>query len=509
MKSSGSPLASERATGLARALPWLALPLSLSLALGCAKTASVVPSGPNAGSAVPLRSDASAREHVALTVYDSNFALVREQRRLHLGTGRVALAYADVSEQIEPATVHLQALDSPGDLVVLEQNYQYDLLTPQTLLEKYVGRRVSLARYDSDAGADVLREARVLASARGPVLAVNGEVLSLAPDERVVFPELPPELLPEPTLVWLLDSRRAEQRVEVSYLTKALSWHADYVLALAADEAHADLTGWVTLDNQTGTSFPAAELQLVAGDVSRVVAPEPPPMPGMGFGRSLNKPKPAFQEQPLFEYHLYALDRATDVLAREQKQVQLLEVRGIAVERKLRLQVGRRNLPRFVRAPQPSPAASLEHAQVVVVIENREASGLGMPLPRGVLRAYREDSSGAAQFVGEDAIPHTPRDERLEIELGEAFDVVAERRRLSQRQLERCVQQSEWRIALRNHKDAAVVVEVVEVASGDWQVLQATLPSEKRDATSFAFHVPVPARGATELGYQLRTRTCD
>ncbi|MEO8179992.1 MAG: DUF4139 domain-containing protein [Deltaproteobacteria bacterium] len=485
-------------------MPWLA---ALSVALGCAKPA-VSPSSPNVWPAAQQRSDASSREHVALTVYDSNFALVREERRLHLGRGRIALAYADVSEQIEPATVHLQALDAPGDLVVLEQNYQYDLLTPQTLLEKYLGRKVALARYDGDEGADVRREAQVLASARGPVLAVNGEVTSLAPDERVIFPELPPGLLPEPTLVWLLDSARQEQRVEVSYLTKNLSWRADYVLSLAADNAHADLTGWVTLDNQTGTSFPGAALQLVAGDVHRA-APAPVLGGAAGSRRRLSKPKPAFVEQPLFEYHLYALERPTDVLAREQKQVQLLEVRGIAVEKKLVLRAPRLSVPRFVRAPQPGQTSPLEHARIVVVIENREASGLGMPLPRGVVRAYREDARGAAQFVGEDSIQHTPRDERLEIELGAAFDVVAERRRLQQRQLERCVQQSEWRIALRNHQDAAVVVEVVESASGDWQVLESTLPAERRNAISFAFVVPVPARGATELGYQLRTRTCD
>jgi hypothetical protein len=480
----------------------------LWLALGCAKTPSVPSNTPNTWPATQQRSDASSREHVALTVYDSNFALVREQRRLQLGQGRVALAYADVSEHIEPATVHLQALESPGDLVVLEQNYQYDLLTPQKLLEKYVGRKVALARYDGDEGSDVRREAQVLASARGPVLAVNGEVTSLDPQERLVFPELPPGLVPEPTLVWLLDSARQEQQVEVSYLTKNISWHADYVLSLAADEAHADLTGWVTLDNQTGTSFHAASLQLVAGDVHRAA---PAPMVGrqVGSGRRLNKPKPAFAEQPLFEYHLYDLDRRTDVLARERKQVQLLEVRGITVQKKLILRAQSRDVPLFLREHQPGQTSPLEHARVVVLIDNGEASGLGMPLPRGVMRAYREDARGAAQFVGEDSIQHTPRDERLELELGEAFDVVAERRRLNQRQLGRCVQQSEWRIALRNHQDAAVEVEVVESASGDWQVTESTLPAEKRNASSFAFVVPVPARGATELGYQLRTRTCD
>jgi len=507
MTSSGSPLASERPACRARTRPWLAA-LPLSVALSCARAPAVSPSSPNTWPAVQQRSDASSREHVALTVYDSNFALVREQRRLQLGKGRVALAYADVTEQIEPATVHLQALGSPGDLVVLEQNYQYDLLTPEKLLEKYVGRKVALARYDGEAGADVLREAQVLASARGPVLALNGEVLSLAPEERVVFPELPPGLSSEPTLLWLLDSAREQQRVEVSYLTKSLSWRADYVLSLAADDAHADLTGWVTLDNQTGTSFQGAALQLVAGDVHRA-APVARFGAAAGAARRSSARKPAFAEEALFEYHLYALDRPTDVLARESKQVQLLEARGIAVQKKLVLRAPSRAVSRFVRAPQPGQSSPLEHARVVVVIENREASGLGMPLPRGVLRAYREDARGAAQFVGEDSIQHTPRDERVEVELGEAFDVVAERRRSSQRQLERCVQQSEWRIALRNHRDSAVAVEVVESASGEWQVLASTLPVEKRGASSFSFVVPVPARGATELGYQLRTRTCD
>jgi hypothetical protein len=506
MRASRSLRAPERPAFAAGAVPWLAA-WALSAALACAKSV-VAPSSPNAWPAARQRSDASAREHLALTVYDSNFALVREERRLHLGRGRVALAYADVSAQIEPATVHLHALDAPEDLVVLEQNYQFDLLTPEKLLEQYVGRKVSLARYDGEAEVDVRREAQVLASARGPVLAVNGEVVSLTPQERVIFPELPPGLLPEPTLVWLLDSAREEQRVEVSYLTQNLSWHADYVLSLAADEAHADLTGWVTLDNQTDTSFPGAALQLVAGDVHRAA---PAPMSDSRVHGRLGGmvKKPAFAEEPLFEYHLYALDRPTDVLAREQKQVQLLEAHGIAIEKKLVLRAPSRALPRFVRAPQPGEASALEHAHVVVTIENREASGLGMPLPRGVVRAYREDAQGAAQFVGEDSIQHTPRDERLEIELGEAFDVVAERRRLNQRQLERCVQQSEWRIELRNHKDTAVVLEILESASGDWQVLESTHPAEQRNAASFAFHVPVPARGTTELGYQLRTRTCD
>jgi len=389
----------------------------------------------------------------------------------------VELAYEDVSAQLQPATVHLRALGAPGDLRVLEQNYRYDLLTPEKLLERYVGRQVSLARYDAAAGQMLLRQAQVLGTARGPVLQLGAELVSLAPDERISFPELPSGLWPRPTLVWLLDSARDEQRVELSYLTQDLAWHADYVLSLAADGSHADLTGWVTLDNQTGTSFPAASLQLVAGDAQGE--------------------------------HAYGLDRPTDVLAQERKQLKLLEARAISIAHKLVLRrPGASVLPRFVPRPRPGQAA-LEHARAVVVLENRDSAGLGSPLPHGVLRVYRADASGSQQFVGEDAIAHTPRDERLEVELGEAFDVVAERRRSSQRQLERCVEQSEWQIELRNHKDEGVVVEVVEPASGDWQVVESSHAAVARDATSFAFQVPVPARATSQLHYQLRTRSCD
>jgi hypothetical protein len=471
--------------------------------LGCSKSPAA--RAPTDWPATAQRSDASARERVALTVYNSNFALVREQRRLRLGKGRVALAYEDVAAQLQPATVHLQALGAPDDLLVLEQNYRYDLLTPEKLLEKYVGRHVSLVRYDRATDEDVAREAQVLASSTGPVLQVAGEVTSLAPDERVRFPELPPGLLPRPTLVWLLDSAQEEQRVEVSYLTQNVSWRADYVLTLAADGVHADLRGWVTLDNQSGASFPSASLQLIAGDVQRVT----PPQPEVAFDaveeQALANEKP-MSEEPLFEYHLYTLDRPTDVLDRESKQVQLLEARSVAVERKLVLRRASKSRPAF--APDgESPA--LEHAALVAVIDNREQSGLGMPLPRGVVRVYRADASGAQQFVGEDSIDHTPRDEQAEITLGEAFDVVAERHLMQVRQIERCVTQHDWKLLLRNHKPAPVTIEVQEPASGEWRVVQSTLPAETRDAHTLLFHVPVPAGGTTELRYQLRTRTCD
>ncbi|MEY2936724.1 MAG: hypothetical protein RL033_7473 [Pseudomonadota bacterium] len=490
---------SRAASGRWRA-PWALLACWLSGS--CAKPPASVAPVPAIWPASYARSSVAQREQVAVTVYNSNLGLVREQRTLQLGSGRVALAYEDVSAHIQPASVHLTALGADAELAVLEQNYRYDLLTPSALLDKYVGRQVSLARYDRSTGADVVRPAEVLASANGPVLRVGEEIISPQPNERISFPQLPPDLLPRPTLFWLLDSARAEQRVEVTYLTSNLSWHADYVLVLDPAGTRADLSAWVTLENQTGTSFLAAKLQLVAGEVHRAPAPAPPmrpPLP-MQLGRTAGAHS-AFSEAALLEYHLYDLERPTDLLDKEQKQLQLLEPRSVVVEQKLVL----RALSPLYRVRQP---AAPERPALIAVVSNRSENGLGLPLPAGVVRTYRADAAGAQQFVGEDHIEHTPRDEKLEITLGRAFDVIAERRLLSQRQLERCVRDSELETELRNHKDVAVTVEVVEPGLGDWSVRDPSHPVELRDANTFAFQVPVPARGTSQLRYHLRQRTC-
>jgi hypothetical protein len=478
-----------------------ALALAAASWLACASTAR--PSAaPTDRAAIARRSVASDRQHVALTVYNSNFALVREERRLSLGTGRVALAYEDVSAHVQPATVHLRSLDAATGLTVIEQNYRYDLLTPETLLQKYVGKRLELARYDETRGRDERRDAELLAVDNGPVLRVDGEIVTGTKD-RFIFPELPPSLLERPTLVWLLDSQKAEQRVEVTYLTMNLSWHADYVLVLDPSDTRADLSSWVTLDNRSGTSFRAAELKLVAGDVQRVEPPAPPPAPTEDMREESAAPSGGFAEQPLFEYHLYTLDRPADVLDKEQKQIRLFEARAAQVRKKL-VSSG---LDQGYRTAWPDPTPN-QKVSVFVVIDNGEASGLGQPLPAGIVRVYKADASGAQQFVGEDSIDHTPRDEPVEVELGRAFDVLADRRQLSFKALGQCSGESAWEIQLRNHKDAAAHVEVQEPAGGDHQVIESSHPVQSRDALGFAFEVDVPARGALKITYRVRVRWC-
>jgi hypothetical protein len=490
---------SERGRG-SQGLAWCVALLS---GLGCASAArpSAAPADLDVAASA-RRSAAVDRESIALTVYNSNFALIREQRRLSLGTGRVALAYEDVSAHVQPASVHLRSLDAPDGLAVLEQNYRYDLLSPETLLDKYVGKRVRVARYNERLGRDEVIDAELLSVQNGPVLRVGDEVVT-GQSGRFIFPELPASLLERPTLVWLLDSTREVQRVEVSYLTANLSWHADYVLVLDPSDTRADLSAWVTLENQSGTSFPGAELKLVAGDVQRL-APPPPPMPAdMDVAEESAAAGNAFREEALFEYHLYSLSRPTDVLDKEQKQVSLLEAHGIEVQKKLVFHGSDHGFRMLWR-----DSVKNQKLGVYVVLDNSEQKGLGMPLPAGTLRVYKADSSGAQQFVGEDVIEHTPRDERLEVKLGEAFDVLGDRRQASYRVLGKCSAESDWEIELRNHKDAAAHVEVLEPANLDYEIVQSSHPAQKRDARSFAFELDVPARGSVKVTYRVRVRWC-
>jgi hypothetical protein len=475
--------------------------LSAALLFGVACSSSK-PALHATGPVTARSSDAQGREKVSITVYNSNFGLVREQRAVELATGRVELAFADVSAHIQPETVHIRSLDDAGALTVLEQNYRYDLLTPEKLLEKYVGKRVKVVRYNEKLGTDEILPADVLAVENGPVLRIGGEVVTGFPG-RFVFPEVPENLVAKPTLVWLLASSAPRQRVEVSYITQNLSWSADYVLVIDAKDQAGDLTGWVTLENQSGTSYANAELKLVAGDVQRVAPPPPPAAPMMEYDAAPVAAPAPFRQEALFEYHLYALNRPTTLLDKEKKQVTLLEAHGVKLEKKLVF----RGQDYWFRS-RIGELPKNQKVSVFVELENSEKRGLGMPLPKGVVRVYKADTSGAQQFVGEDSIDHTPRDEKVEIKLGEAFDVVADRKQMEWRALGNCSSESVWTIALRNHKDEAVRVAVEEPANGDWEVVSSSHPATKEDARTLVFKVDVPSRGETKVSYRIRVRWC-
>jgi len=460
---------------------------------------------PPAAAAVSQTSTEADRKSVSITVYNQNFGLVREVRQLAgLGTGTVSLEFRDVAANVQPQTVTIKSLSAPGAISVLEQNYRYDLLTPQTLLEKFVGKKIRTYRYHEATGKEEAADAELLSvNDQQPILRLNGEVTFGYP-ARYAFSQVPDNLIAKPTLMWLVQSQKPQQTVEVSYLAQSLNWSTDYVLVLNEQETQASVQGWVTLVNQSGTSYKNAQLQLVAGDVNRVQprvvayksaplsAPAAAPMGGAGFN-----------EQGLLEYHLYTLGRPTTVLQNEQKQVSLLEADGFAVQKKL-IFYGQQ----YWFRGQYGEVMSNQKVGTYLDFKNEEKNKLGMPLPKGTVRVYKADKSGAKQFVGEDHIDHTPRDEKIRIKLGESFDVVGDRKQTEWRVLGNCSAESRWEIEVRNHKDSAVEVEDYEPIGGDWTVLESSIPYDKKDAGTFTFNIKVPARGKTKVTYRVRLRYC-
>lgn len=448
-------------------------------------------------------STAEDRKTVSITVYNQNFGLVREVRELKaLGNGKVELEFRDVAANIQPETVSIKSVGAGAGLSVLEQNYRYDLLTPQTLLEKFVGKRVRAYRYHEQTGKEDAVDAELLSVEGGQVLRFNNEITFGYP-ARLAFPEVPDNLIAKPTLVWLVDSAAAKQTVEVTYLTQNLNWSADYVLVVDETEKKADLNGWVTLVNQSGASYKNAELKLVAGEVNRVESDEDAAPRGYAIAKSAIADAPQFQEQGLFEYHLYSLQRPTNVLQNEQKQVNLLSAAGIGVSKKF-IFFGVQDWFRI----ESSELRSSKTVGVYLDIQNSQQNHLGMPLPKGTLRVYKADKSGAKQFVGEDRIDHTPRDEKLRVKMGDAFDVVGERKQIEWHELGTCASESSWEVEIRNHKDTAIEVEDNEPVGGDWTMISSSQAAEKKDANTFIFTIKVPAQGKTKVNYKIRVKWC-
>jgi hypothetical protein len=437
--------------------------------------------------------DASELE---LTVYNSDLALVKESRELKLSRGVQEYPFTGVPQRLMPATVHFLSLTDPDGTTVLEQNYRYDLLDRGSLLERYRGKQVR-ALVDGN-----WEKVRLLSPGNpttdqqpvGRILEIGGEIHI----EGFILPSLPEGLLLEPTLVWLLDAKRAGRHdVELSYLTGGLSWQADYVAVIREDDA-LDLTGWVTLNNSSGLTYENARLKLVAGDVNRVRREMQHKKGGRGVPMAVAfDAAQGFQEEEFFEYHLYTLGRPTTVRDREQKQVELLRHSGIDAERKY---VFRSSI--WQQDEQPRAIA------VMMEFANEKGKGPGVPLPKGTVRVYKADKGGQLQFAGEDNIPHTPEGERVSLKLGEAFDIRGERiqTRIDRARDRRIVEQ-DFQITLRNRKDEQVKIDVIEVSSAyrEWKVRAASHDHKRLSASKLSFTVTVPAKGETVITYTLRS----
>ena len=456
-----------------------------------------------AGEQPDLTTTLDDQSELAITVYNSDIALIRDVRNLQLARGTGNLRFMDIAATVNPATVHFRSLTDPSRVRVLEQNYEYDLLEPDQLLRKYVGREVTLMRTRQDGGSTRQEEvkATLLSYNAAPVWKIGSEIVTGIGADHIRFPELPSTLYSRPTLIWTVaNDGAASHKVEASYLAGKLAWSADYVLTVGRDDTAADLNGWVTLTNGSGTAFRNAKLQLVAGDLNRVRQQIGKMEMALHERRDAAAPAANMAEESFSDYHLYTMGRKTTINNNQTKQVSLLEGTDVPVVKRYVVD----GQAYYYRNQQHPGAPIKDLVQVFYQFKNEQKGGLGIPMPAGVLRVYQQDSKGGVQFVGEDRIMHTPKDETLDVKIGNAFDVVCERRQVDFAKIASNVYELEYEVTLRNHKATPISVEANEPLGGTWRMLRSSHEWTKTDAWAAQFKVPVAADGAAVLKYRVR-----
>ena len=448
-----------------------------------------------------LSSSIEDQTGVAITIYNVNLGLVKDLREIRLPEGRGELRFMDVASQIIPASVHIKSLPESESLRVLEQNYEYYLLNPQKLLDKYVGKEVKLYYKNPYTEREEVVKATLLSNNGGPIFKIGDEITFGHPG-RIIFPGVPENLISKPTLVWLIEnSLSSVQKVEASYLTNGINWRADYVVTLDNKDERAELSGWVTIDNKSGATYKDAKLKLVAGDIHRVKDEFEYRDKMMRVAEAAGKAAPQFKEEEFFEYHIYTLQRPSTVKENQTKQISLITAGDIPVKKEL-LFYG----AKYYYVSQYGGVMSNQKVAVFVEISNRKENNLGIPLPRGTVRVYKKDSEESLQFVGEDLMDHTPKDEKVRIKVGDAFDVVGSRKQTDWKKIAYDTYEAAFEISLRNHKKEDVIVKVIEPIPGDWTMLTSSYEYTKTAAFTAEFNIPVPKDKEVKLTYRVRMR---
>ncbi|MEA1994379.1 MAG: DUF4139 domain-containing protein [Euryarchaeota archaeon] len=431
----------------------------------------------------------TAEKDTEITIYNQNFGVVKETREIELEKGMSTVMIQDVAKLIDPTSVSIT--DLTASTAVLEQNYLYDLVSKEKIYEKYTGKEISL----TDKNGDTIKG--TLLSYSGDELVIqNDDGVHILKAEEVSLPTLPEGLITKPTLQWLLDTDRGgDHNIQLSYITSGLNWKADYVAVVNNDDSALDLTSWVTLDNRTGASYKNAKLKLIAGDVHRVEETDRN-YPEVAEEKAGAPAAPHFEEESFFEYHMYTLQRTTDVLNNQQKQVTLFETDDVTVEKEYVFDTG------WYSYYYGSSGESV--IKTMLSFENVEENNMGMPLPKGTVKVYKKDSEGQLQFIGEDSIDHTPKDEKIRIYLGDAFDLVGEKKQTDYERIGDDASETGYEVTLRNHKDEDVTITVIGHLWGDWTMTDSSHDWEKEDANTVVWHINVPEDGETTLTYTVR-----
>ncbi|MBI5058469.1 DUF4139 domain-containing protein [candidate division KSB1 bacterium] len=442
-----------------------------------------------AAAALALATAALAAPGVSITIYNDNLSLVRDTRGMEFKAGRGELMFRDVSAQIDATSVHFRA----DGVDMLEQNFDYDLVSPDKLLQKYIDKEIEVVNEKGEIARGTLLSFGGMRGAGQLVLKQgDGSLRSLMLDKAadIRYPSLPEGLITRPTLRWLVDARSGgNKETEVSYLTSGLSWKANYVLVSNQENTRADMDAWVTITNSCGTSYTDAKLKLIAGEPNRVRDVMRRAYAADMMVESVGaKAAPQFQEQSFFEYHLYTLQRPASVMDNQIKQISLFPSAAFSTKKL------------FTYDSQ----VDNDRVTVSLEFENREENGLGIALPAGVVRVYQLGPDGSQEFIGEDRIEHTPRHETMRVTVGKAFDVVVEKNQQDYRQISSHSSETDWEVKLRNRKQDKIEVVVVDHFWGDWEIRQSSLPYKKVTATKVEFTVPCDADQETILTYTVR-----
>jgi hypothetical protein len=426
---------------------------------------------------------------VSVTIYNQNLALVREIRPLEFKKGKNEYKFTEVAAYIDPTSVHFKAVNAPEDVAILEQNYQYDLVSSEKLLQKYIDKSIELQTKQGEVYSGQLL------SFDGSGLTLKQKdggikIVSRAEVRDISFPSLPEGLMTRPTLVWLLDSDiSGREPAEVSYLTTGINWHAEYVAVADQKDQNLELAGWVSIENNSGATYPEAKLKLIAGDVHRVQ--EEMRLMAMDGMVTAEKAAPSFEEKAFFEYHLYTLTRPATIKDKEIKQISLFPNTTVKVQKK------------FIY----DGAYYGSKVRVNLEFENSQRAGLGMPLPKGKIRVYKEDTDKSLEFIGEDRIDHTPKDEKVRVYVGNAFDIVGERKQTNYERVSSRVDRYSYEISVRNHKEESAQVIVVEHLSyGDWEITKTDTEFVKKDAYTIEFTLNLEKDQEKKINYTVTYR---
>ena len=430
----------------------------------------------------------NAEKRTEITIYNENFGVVKETREIELEKGITTVMIQDVAKRIDPTSVSITDLSAVTR--VLEQNYLYDLVSKEKIYEKYIDKEISIT---DEHGTTV--KGTLLSYSGNELIIQNADGVHVMRAEKASLPKLPEGLITKPTLKWLLDtSDGGDHDIQLSYMTEGLNWKADYVAVVNNDDSEVDLTSWVTIDNTSGASYENAKLKLIAGEVHRVE--EDTFYPGRVEEKEAVAPAPQqFEEEAFFEYHMYTLQRSTDIMDNQQKQVTLFETDDVSVEKEYVFESGG-----YWWYHSSGEGA----IKTMLSFENTEENNMGMPLPEGKVRVYKRDSEGQLQFIGEDRIDHTPKDEKIRVYLGDAFDLVGERSQTEYETIGDDAVEISYEVSLRNHKDEDVTITVIDHFWGDWKVIDSSHDWEKEDSRTLVWYVDVPEDGETVLTYTVR-----